>query len=216
MDREPPPVEYEALIRLVHEHHLAMSRTNKLIAEFITQYPNEMAVGSVNSLAKKCGVHASSLVRFAQFFGFSGFRDLQELFQQRLVTAAPGFEARAKRLRSEIEERTISGARGHLREVALRDIASIEDLMESIPENDLEEAIELLSRAETIYLLGQLRSEPIVNLMRYVLTMIGRRTVLLDASGGLATHIAKVIQPGDILFAVSFRFYATEVVNITE
>ncbi|MDH3582206.1 MAG: hypothetical protein OEM91_16475, partial [Hyphomicrobiales bacterium] len=94
VDRESPPVEYEALIRLVHEHHLAMSRTNKLIAEFITQYPNEMAVGSVNSLAKKCGVHASSLVRFAQFFGFSGFRDLQELFQQRLVTAAPGFEAR--------------------------------------------------------------------------------------------------------------------------
>lgn len=216
MTGKPPPIEYEGLIQSVHERYGSMSKTNKRIAEFLTQNPNEMAVGSVNSLARKCGVHASSLVRFAQLLGFNGFRDLQELFQRRLVTAAPGFEARAERLRSEIEERTLPGALGHLREVALRDIASIEDLIESIPEADLNRAIDLLFRASTIYLLGQLRSEPIVNLMRYVLTMLGHKTVLLDTSGGLATHMAKIISPEDVLFAVSFRFYATEVVNITE
>ncbi len=211
-----PPTKYEDLIRNVHERYDAMSKTNKLIAEFLTQHPNEMAVGSVNSLAKKCGVHASSLVRFAQLMGFSGFRDLQELFQERLVTAAPGFEARAARLRSEIGERSLSGTLGHLREVAVRDIASIEDLVETIPEADLNRAINLLSDARTIYLLGQLRSEPIVNLMRYVLTMIGQRAVYLDPAGGLATHMAKMIRPDDVLFTVSFRFYATEVVNIAE
>lgn len=216
MKKSSPPVEYEGLVQDVHERYDSMSKTNKHIAEFLTQHPNEMAVGSVNSLARKCGVHASSLVRFAQLLGFNGFRDLQGLFQRRLVTAAPGFEARAARLRSEISERTLPGAAGHLREVALRDIASIEDLVESVPEADLERAIDLLSKADTIYLLGQLRSEPIVNLMRYVLTMLGQKTVLLDASGGLATHMAKIINPDDVLFAVSFRFYATEVVNITE
>lgn len=216
MEKTPPPVEYEGLIRDVHDRYDGMSRTNRAIAEYLTQHPNEMAVGSVNALARKCGVHASSLVRFAQFFGFAGFRELQELFRQRLVTAAPGFEARAARLRSEIDERAGSGAAGHLHEVALRDIASIEDLIESIPAADLERAIDLLAGADTIHLLGQLRSEPIVNLLRYVLTMIGRRAVLLDAGGGLATHMAKGIGEGDVLLAVSFRFYATEVVNITE
>ena len=158
MGKRGPPVSYESLIRDVHERYEAMSKTNKLIAEYLTQNPNEMALNSVNALAGKCGVHASSLVRFAQLFGFSGFRDLQTLFHQRLVTAAPGFEARAARLRSEVGDREALGAKGHLREVALRDIASIEDLMESIPEKDLAKAIDLLSRARTIYLLGQLRS----------------------------------------------------------
>ena len=51
--------------------------------------------------------------------------------------------------------------------------------------------------------------------MRYILTMLGKRCILLDASGGLSTHMARTIQPTDILIAVSFRFYATEVVNIT-
>lgn len=41
------------------------------------------------------------------------------------------------------------------------------------------------------------------------MTMLGKRTVLLDVSGGLPIYIAKVLQPRDMLFAVPFRFYAT-------
>ena len=52
--------------------------------------------------------------------------------------------------------------------------------------------------------------------MRYILTMLGKRCVLLDPSGGLATHMARAIRKTDLLFAISFRFYATEVVNITD
>ena len=55
-----------------------------------------------------------------------------------------------------------------------------------------------------------------VELLRYVLTMLGKRTVLLDASGGLATHMARVVRTADALVVVSFRFYATEVVNVAE
>lgn len=216
MDNPAPPTEYEGLIRDVHERYVKMSKTNKRIAEYLTQSPNEMAVNSINELASRCAVHPSSLVRFAQMLGFSGFRDLQQLFQQRLITAAPGFEARAARLRAELADRETRGARGHLRDIALRDIASIEDLLENIGEAELDRAIDLLAGANTIYLLGQLRSEPIVGLLRYVLTMIGRRAVMLEASGGLATHMAKLIEPQDVLLAVSFRFYATEVVNISE
>ena len=46
--------------------------------------------------------------------------------------------------------------------------------------------------------------------------MLGKRCVLLDPSGGLATHMARAIRKTDLLFAISFRFYATEVVNITD
>lgn len=210
------PEDYEALVRLIHERFEQMSKANKRVAEFVVQHPNEMAIGSVSSLAQKCGVHAASFVRFAQSLGYSGFRELQQTFEQRMITVAPGFEARAARLRSQIEEQVTIGPVGHLREIALRDIAAIEDLMESIPAEDLEQAITRLHEADTIYLLAQLRSQPITLLMQYLLTMIGRKSVLLDAPGGLATHMARSMSKSDLLFAVSFRFYATEVVNITE
>jgi hypothetical protein len=41
--------------------------------------------------------------------------------------------------------------------------------------------------------------------------MLGKRCVLVDPSGGLATYMARTITQRDVLFAVSFHFYATEV-----
>ena len=97
-----PPANYEELIRLIHDRYDQMSKTYQRIAEYLTQNPNEVAVQSVNSIASHCEIHASSFVRFAQSLGYSGFKDLQALFQMRLSTAAPGFEARKKALEGEL------------------------------------------------------------------------------------------------------------------
>lgn len=216
MSKPAPPADYEDLTRVIHTEYDRLSRNNQQIAVFVTQNPNDIAVLSVNALAEKCSVHASSLVRFAQQFGYKGFKELQKVFQARLATAAPGFEARIRALESDLDAQKDDGARGFLSDLVVRDITSLEDLLAHTPEENLEKAVSLLEAANTIYLVGQLRSEPVVDLLRYILTMLGRRTVLLDPSGGLATHMAKVIGPDDLLLAVSFRFYATEVVNITE
>lgn len=210
------PSDYESLIRLIHERHDAMSRTYQRIAVYLTQNPNDVAVRSVNAIAESQGIHASSFVRFAQSLGFSGFKELQGVFQKRLATAAPGFQARVDALRGELDARAGSGSRTWLRDLALRDIASLEELLDQVTEEDVEAAAALLETAETVYLLGQLRSAPVVELLRYVLTMLGKRSVLLDASGGLATHMARTMGPRDLLLAVSFRFYAVEVVNVVE
>ncbi len=211
-----PPDNYEDLTQAVHDHYDGLSKSYQKVARFVTQNPNDIAMLSVNALSARCGVHASSLVRFAQQFGFKGFKELQVIFQNRLATAAPGFDARIKALKSDLDMHTREGMRGFLSDLVVRDITSLENLMAGTSEEDLARAVDLLEQADTIYLVGQLRSEPIANLMRYILTMLGRKTTFLDTAGGLATQMAKVMQPGDVLLAVSFRFYATEVVNITE
>ena len=210
------PENYEDLIRLIHERHDEMSKTYQRIAEFLTQNPNEVAVQSVNSIAASCGIHASSFVRFAQYLGYKGFKQLQVLFQIRLSTAAPGFEARKKALEGELSVREDRSELGFLKELVVRDIASLQDLLDKINGQDLAKAAQMIEAADTIYLIGQLRAEPVVNLLRYILTMLGRPCVLLDASGGLATHMARNIKKTDLILAVSFRFYANEVVNIVE
>jgi DNA-binding MurR/RpiR family transcriptional regulator len=105
---------------------------------------------------------------------------------------------------------------GLLRDLVARDVASLQELLSSMDPVAIATAADLMEAADTVYLIGQLRSAPVVDLLRYVLTMLGKRTVLLDASGGLATHMAKVARVSDVLVLVSFRFYATEVVNVAE
>lgn len=210
------PEDYEELIRVIHERYEEMSKSYQKIALFLTQNPNDVAVHSVNAIAERCGIHASSFVRFAQALGYDGFKELQGLFQKRLSTAAPGFEARVKALEGELGARADRSEYGFLRDLVVRDIASLQAMLEQIDPEHLAKAAGLLETAETIFLIGQLRSAPVVDLLRYVLTMLGKRCVLLDPSGGLATHMARAMQPQDVLIAVSFRFYATEVVNIVE
>jgi len=210
------PRDYEELIRVVHERYESMSKGYRSIALYLTQNPNDVAVRSVNAMAERCGVHASSFVRFAQALGYSGFKDLQALFQRRLSTAAPGFEARVKALEGELGSREDRSEYGYLRGLVVRDVASLEALLTDIAPDHLARTAELLQKAETIYLIGQLRSAPVVDLLRYLLTMLGKRCVLLDPSGGLATHMARTMGASDVLVAVSFRFYATEVVNVVE
>lgn len=209
------PKSYESLIRLIHERHDTMSKTYQRIAVFLTQNPNDVAVHSVNSIADRCGIHASSFVRFAQSLGYSGFKDLQQLFQKRLATAAPGFEARVQALEDELK-REDQSEHGFLRQLVLRDIASLQGLLDEIDPAALGRAADMIENASEVYLVGQLRSAPIVELLRYVLTMLGKRTILLDPGGGLATHMARTMQPSSLLIAVSFRFYANEVVSIVE
>lgn len=210
------PKDYEELIRVIHERYEDMNRSYQRIAVYLTQNPNDVAVKSMNAIAGSCGLHASSFVRFAQMLGYKGFKELQAVFQKRLSTAAPGFEARIKALETELSDRANAGGGAFLHELVLRDIASLQELLSNIPAKTVDKAIRRLEAADTIYLLGQLRSAPVVDLLRYILTMLGKRVVLLDAGGGLATHMARAIRRSDLLFAVSFRFYATEVVNIVE
>jgi len=193
-----------------------MSKTHQRIAEFLTQKPNDVAIMPVNAIADSCDIHSSSFVRFAQKLGYSGFKDLQSLFQARLSTAAPGFEARARELESELARSNKSGAAGYLQDLVVRDIESLRFLLENDYGEKLELAAQKLEAADTVFLMGQLRSAPVVSLLHYVLTMVGKRTVLLDESGGLATHRARLITSNDLLLCVAFRFYANEVVNVAE
>ena len=210
------PTDYEELTRVIHERYDEMSKSYQKIAVYLTQNPNDVAVLSVYAIAERCGVHASNVVRFAQALGYEGFKALQGLFQKRLSTAAPGFEARIKALESELGSRKNHTERGFLHDLVVRDIASLQELLVGISEGDLKKAVSLLEKAEVIYLIGQLRSSPVADLLRYILTMLGKRCVLLDPSGGLATHMARRIRKTDVLLAVSFRFYAHEVVNIVD
>ena len=204
------------MIRVIHERFDDMSKTYQKISVYLTQNPSEVAVNTTHSIAGRCEVHPSSFVRYAQALGYDGFKELQALFQKRLETAAPGFESRVRALEQDLEKMDDPSDASFLRELVVKDIASLQALLEDVSAAELSAAANILHKANTVYLLGQLRSAPVVDFLRYMLTMIGKPCVLLDPSGGLATHMARNMSEDDVLLTVCFRYYANEVVSVTE
>ncbi|ACB96402.1 MurR/RpiR family transcriptional regulator [Beijerinckia indica] len=210
------PKNYEGIVNLITKNYTNLSSRFQQIARFFTHNPNVIALESINSIAEKCGVHPSSLVRFAQSFGYSGFKELQAVFQTRLVTTAPGFRERISALESELSRNESSGNLGFLRDLVVRDIAALQGLLDGIAEESLATTANLLTKADTIYIAGQLRSEPIASFLRYLLTMLHRRVIFLDPAGGLAQEMATTMTCRDVLVAIAFRHYAKEVVAICD
>jgi DNA-binding MurR/RpiR family transcriptional regulator len=210
------PLNYEGVVKLITSLYPGLSTGYQQVARFFTQNPNVIALESINAIAAKCGVHPSSLVRFAQNLGYSGFKELQAVFQTRLATAAPGFRERINALESELSRKGNHGNRGFLKDLVVRDIAALQGLLENVSEEQLSKTAKLLANAQTIYIAGQLRSEPIALLLRYLLTMLQRKVILLDPAGGLANEMALTMSEKDGLIAIAFRHYAKEVVSITE
>jgi DNA-binding MurR/RpiR family transcriptional regulator len=210
------PSHYEGAINLITANYEKLSDGYKQVARFFTQNPNIIALESINAIAAKTKVHPSTLVRFAQNLGYSGFKDLQGVFQTRLATAAPGFRERVSALDAEISRNAAHGNLGFLRSMVVRDIAALQGLLGSVMEEDLRKAADLCASAACIYIAGQLRSEPVAELMRYLMTMLQRKVIFMDSSGGLSQEIAMTMGKGDILVAIAFRHYAKEVVAIAE
>ena len=210
------PSHYEGAINLITANYEKLSDGYRQVARFFTQNPNVIALESINSIAAKTKVHPSTLVRFAQNMGYSGFKELQAVFQTRLATAAPGFRERVSVLDAEISRNATHGNVGFLRNMVVRDMASLQGLLESASEQDLKKAAELCASASCIYVAGQLRSEPIAALFHYLMTMLQRKVIFMDSSGGLSQEIAMTMGKGDILVAIAFRHYAKEVVAIAE
>jgi DNA-binding MurR/RpiR family transcriptional regulator len=83
------PQDFESLRSLIVFRREQLPRRLAQVAEFALEQPDKVAFGTVAELAGLAGVQPSTLVRFAQSLGFSGFSDLQEIFRARLRARWP-------------------------------------------------------------------------------------------------------------------------------
>src|SRR5271155_2774162 len=79
------PGSYEELRAVLSSGTARLPKKLRQVAIHLWQHPTAVALGTVTSVADEAGVQPSTLVRFAQAFGYSGFSDLQEAFKAHLA-----------------------------------------------------------------------------------------------------------------------------------
>ena len=81
-------------------------------------------------------------------------------------------------------------------------------MREKLNPDELDRAVDMLAKAETIYLIGLRRSFPITSYMAYAFGKLGVRSILVDAVGGLAAEQLTFATPEDAVLAICFTPYA--------
>ena len=207
-----PPRDFAALKALIAERARALPKRLTQIASFALENPDEIAFGTVSSIAEQAEVQPSALVRFAQALGYQGFSDMQEIFRSRLRDRILNYDERLQQLRQHAPDASKPNVIFHgFCQASARSIAA---LQEKLDPATLDKAVERLAAAETIYLIGLRRSFPIASYMAYALGKLGVRAMLVDAVGGLAAEQMTFASPGDAVLAISFTPYASETVTL--
>lgn len=181
-------------------------------ARFVLDNPDTVAFGTTAAVARAAGVQPSTLVRFAQVIGFSGFSDMQELFRDNLLARSQGGEGAPLRADDAVPE----GTPERLARFAASAQAATATTMAELDVAAFEKAARLIAEADTVYLLGLRRSFPVVAYLFYAFGKIGRRVSLLDGVGGILADRTDLIMARDTLVVCTFHPYAPEVAEFAE
>jgi len=205
---------YEELREAIIERFSALSKGLQQIATYALDNPSEMALETIASVAPRAAVQPSSLIRFAKVFGFSGYSEMQRVFRLRLTDAMPDYKERLRLLADNRASDKGKNAASLLDEFVQADIAGLQCLLQQDRIGELlEKAIELIMRAETVYLVGHRRSFPITCYLSYALSQLHVRNVLVDGVGGMFVQQVSHVTAKDLMVAVSTKSYSPDVVQ---
>ncbi|HXH02084.1 MAG TPA: MurR/RpiR family transcriptional regulator [Candidatus Competibacteraceae bacterium] len=213
---DTPPADLETLRQQISDAYPRLSKRLQQLARFALDHPNDMALETIVVIAERAGVPPSALIRFAKAFGYSGFSDMQRIFQMPLAERSPSYSERIRRFKTQQGEPAAAALADMLRQFCAVNIVSLEHLRTAVAEEHLQRAVALLMRARLAHVIGQRRSFPVAGYLAYALSHAGIPTQLLSGVGGMLHEQVRTIGAADVLVAVSFHPYAPETLEVTE
>ncbi|MBF0679734.1 MAG: MurR/RpiR family transcriptional regulator [Devosia sp.] len=202
------PEDFDTLRAVILERKGELPKRLTQVAAYALDHPDEIAFGTAASIAISAQVQPSTLVRFAQHFGFDGFSGLQHVFRARLRERNSSYEDRLKKL--EEGEASLAESTAILNKFISAAHRSVDALSAAIDPEGFEKAVEILARADTIYLIAKRRSYPIASYMAYAFGKLKVRCQMVGTAAGIDDDLLGMAGPNDAAFAISFSPYASE------
>lgn len=189
------------LISNIQSQYTRLSKGQKLIAQYILNNYDKVAFMTACKLGETVGVSESTVVRFANALGYSGYPKLQaalqELIKNKLTTVQ----------RVEMAH-DYSNDFAILNKVLKSDIDNIRSTLEEIDERAFKEASNKLLKARKIYILGMRSSFVVAQYLGFYLDIILDNVHIIRMDMGDAFEQIVRINEEDVIVAISFPRYS--------
>jgi len=186
------------LAQLISDQYNSLTKSEKLIANFLRKNQEESAFLSAGEIARRLDLSEATLVRFARSLGFSSYpamrEVLQENFRQRVTHSA--------RLRGRLDEMRTNG--GIFERLTAMEIDYLTQALDSIDRKQMDKAVELLKKHDKVFVYGLGPSVSLVDLLEIRLQRFGKEVVPLKVSGREIIDSLLVLKPTDLVFVICF------------
>ncbi|HEY6132385.1 MAG TPA: MurR/RpiR family transcriptional regulator [Rubrivivax sp.] len=214
----PPASSFEEFADAVSGAYPRLSPQQQQIAQFVLERPDELALGTVATVAESVGVQPSALIRFANALEFGGFTEMQQVFRSRLLDRSSSYRERIDAMRRSKRpgaSAAESGA-GVLHQFVSEGVAELSHLEDNVQAADLSAAADLICRATRVHVLAQRRAFPVACYLSYALAQLDVKVQLLDGVGGMLPDVLRQVGPEELLLVASFKNYSRDVIDAAQ
>jgi DNA-binding MurR/RpiR family transcriptional regulator len=217
----PPPAPQggpvDALVERIGAEFNDLSRQLKAIARYVEQHRDHLGLEKIQDVAARAGVQPSAVVRFAKHFGYSGWTELQKVFReglsQRLATSH-NYQARIRDVIEHAQDRLSSA------DIACEFIGGaiegMRELQRGVRGPALDEAVDLLAQAPSIWVAGARRSFPAASYLTYALQHADKPVHHVTGLGAMHDGQLRGLREGDVMVAISYAPYAEETLQAAQ
>jgi DNA-binding MurR/RpiR family transcriptional regulator len=187
------------LLEKIQKSFPTLSVNRKRIAEYIVSDGTTVSFASLRQLAQMVGVSESSIVRFAQDLGYTGYPELRRQLQQEVKDRLGS----AARMRQTIQK--VRGRDALVRDLFQKDIDLIGETLAALSYDDFERAIGLIWKARRVFIIGLRSSFSMAYFLyfRLVRLQIDARLITVTGSSSLFEQLA-LLRKEDLLIAIGF------------
>ena len=208
-------LELEQLESQIRDRYESLSKRLKQVAKYILDNSNSIVFDTVAVIAERADVPPSTLIRFANAFGYSGFNEMKQIFRENLMEETVNYSERAMLFDKIDPENATQGAPNEILNVfAQANNQALLQLANQTFREQLESAVEMLHSANNIFIIGLKRSFSVASYLNYALHHLNCHSYIIDGLGGMFEEQLNLIKPGDVVVAISFSPYAKETLNI--
>jgi len=201
----------------IRTRYVDLSKRLQQVASYVLENSNSLAFDTIAVIATQANVPPSTLIRFAKAFEFSGFNEIKLLFRQDLIAETTSYTDRVRLFKAVDNNQTIQEKPlAILQEFARVNSEAMNQLALQTPEDKLDLAVDILNKADNIYIIGLRRSFSTAAYLTYALRHAERRAFLIDGLGGMFNEQLSMVSKNDVVLSISFSPYAKETITLSE
>jgi DNA-binding MurR/RpiR family transcriptional regulator len=198
------------LLKTIELKMPTFSKGQKLIAKYVLENYDKAAYMTASKLGSIVNVSESTVVRFADELGFSGYPEFQHSLQEIVRTKLTSFQ------RIEVTNNLI-GDGDILTKVMSSEIEKIRHTLDELDREAFDVAVDKIISAKNIYILGVRSSSYLAGFLNYNLRMIFDNVRHVQTTSG-AEMFEQIMSIGkdDVMIAISFPRYSKRVINAVD
>ncbi len=194
----------------IREKYEGMSKSHKKAASYILENYDQAVFMTAARLGSALGISESTVVRFAAAMGYEGYPQFQKALEECVKTKLSSIQKMDAKYGHSTQSEILTT-------VLNADIEKIQDTIRSMDPMAFEAAVDIILKADHVYIMGLRSNEPLAAFLHFYLNMIRRNVILLSTTSVSETFEQMLrIDEKDCFIGISFPRYSMRTLKAME